>query len=340
MRKLLNTLYITKENTYLKLDGLNVLVTKDNKEISRVPFCNIESIVCFNYMGCSPALMARCAEENVSLSFVSPNGKFLAKVTGKTKGNIYLRRQQFKDFENEDFCFDLAKQTILAKITNTKSFVSKFLREYSYLKPQLDSLISKFDEDINNVKNSTNIDSLRGFEGNSARSYFSKFNCFLLNNEFDFKMRTKRPPLDEVNSMLSYLYTLLALDCQSALEVVGLDPYMGYFHTDRPGRPALALDIMEEFRCYFVDRCVLNLINLKKVTKEDFIKDATGAILIKDEAKKIIINEWQKRKFEEIVHPILREKVPVGLLPYIQARLMAKFLRGEMDKYCPFVIKL
>ena len=340
MRKLLNTLYILQEDIYLKLDGLNVIATKNGEVVGRVPFCNIESIVCFNYMGCSPALMAECASSNVSLSFVSPSGKFLARVHGKTKGNIYLRREQFKKLEEPDICLDLAKQSIYSKVTNCRNFVKKFMREYVFLQPYLENVVSKFDEDLCNIQSATSFENLRGLEGDSARSYFDIFKYLILNKEFSFETRSKRPPLDEVNSLLSYLYTLLALDCESALESVGLDPYMGYFHTDRPGRPALALDMMEEFRCYFVDRCVLNLINLKKLSPSQFSKDPTGAILMSDEAKKIVVNEWQKRKKEEVIHPVLKEKVQVGLLPYVQARLLAKYLRGELDKYSPFMIKL
>lgn len=340
MRKLLNTLYIMQEDIYLKLDGLNIIATKAGKEVARVPFCNIESIVCFNYMGCTPALMAKCAEEGVSLSFVAPNGKFLARVQGAIRGNIHLRREQFRRLEQKEFCLNLAKKSITAKVTNTNNFIKKANREYDNLSIFLNDTIEKLSNNINTISHVDNLDTLRGIEGDSAREYFNIFKYLILNNNFTFNTRTKRPPLDEVNALLSYLYTLLALDCESALETVGLDAYMGYFHTDRSGRPALALDIMEEFRCYLVDRCVLNLINLRKISPNQFEKEPTGAVLMNEDARKTVINEWQERKKEEIIHPILKEKVQVGLLPYIQARLLSKYIRGEMEEYTPFVIKL
>ena len=340
MRKLLSTLYILQEDIYLKLDGLNIVATKNGQVVGRVPFCNIENIVCFNYMGCTPALMAKCGEEGVSLSFLAPNGKFLARVHGPIKGNIHLRREQFRKLEDEKVCLYLAQQSIRAKITNTKNFLMKSSREYKNLAPFLDNTINSLNESILNIEKTDNLDSLRGVEGDSAREYFNIFNNLILNKDFEFKLRTKRPPLDPVNAILSYLYTLLALDCESALETVGLDAYMGYFHVDRSGRPALALDLMEEFRCYLVDRCVLNLINLRKINITQFDFEPSGAVIMSEDARKIVINEWQTRKKEEILHPVLQEKVSVGLLPYIQARFLAKFLRGEMEEYFPFIAKL
>lgn len=340
MRKLLSTLYILQEDVFLKLDGLNIIATKNGKEIARVPFCNLESIVCFNYMGCSPALMAKCGEEGVSLAFLSPNGKFLARVQGKIRGNIYVRKQQFKKVEDPNVCLYLAKQNINAKIVNSKNFLMKTSREYKNISPFLTSAISSLNESSKNINESTSLESVRGIEGDSAREYFQVFNHLILNKDFTFKMRSKRPPLDAVNAMLSYLYTLLALDCQSALETVGLDAYMGCLHVDRPGRASLALDLMEEFRCFLVDRCVLNLINLKKISVSHFTQEPSGAVIMNEEGRKIILNEWQSRKKIEIMHPVIKEKVPVGLLPYVQARLLAKYFRGEVEGYTPFIIKL
>ena len=340
MRKLLNTLYVVQEDVYLKLDGLNIVATKNGQVVSRLPFCNIENIVCFNYMGCSPAFMAKCGEEGVGLSFLAPNGKFLARVHGPIKGNIHLRREQFKKLEDEKICLYLAKQSIKAKITNTKNFLMKSSREYKNLLPFLENSINSLNESVVNIEKVNNLDSLRGIEGDSARSYFNVFNNLILNKDFEFKLRTKRPPLDPINAILSYLYTLLALDCESAFETVGLDAYMGYFHVDRSGRPALALDLMEEFRSYLVDRCVLNLVNLHKINKSQFEFEPSGAVIMNEDVKKIVVNEWQQRKKAEILHPVLKEKVPVGLLPYIQARFLAKFIRGETEEYTPFIAKL
>lgn len=339
MRKLLNILYILDENVYLKLDGLNVLATKQGKEVARVPFCNLEGIVCFNYMGCTPALMAKCAEEGVSLNFISPQGRFLAHVRGEIRGNVHLRRAQFRKLEDEENCLNLAKLSIGAKITNSKNYLQKQLRENNSLIAYLSTAIESMEGNLKDLQTVANSDSLRGIEGDAARSYFGVFGRLILNPDYQFSSRNKRPPLDAVNAMLSYLYALLAIECEAALEAVGLDPFMGYLHTDRAGRPALALDLMEEFRCYIVDRLVLNIINLRKISAKEFVFE-NGGMQMTDTAKKIILKEWQTRKKETIKHPIINEKIEFGLFPYVQARLLAKFLRGEMENYTPFLAKL
>lgn len=340
MRKLLNTLYIMQEDVYLKLDGLNIVVLRNSQEVARVPFCNIENIVCFNYLGCSPMLMAKCAEEGVGLSFLKQNGEFLARVTGKIRGNVHLRSKQYALLQDEKVNLYLANQSIRAKFLNSKSYLAKQIRENASLKLYLDYSISKIDEQIEKLQLHVNIDTLRGYEGVVAKEYFSAYSKLVKNPDFVFEYRNKRPPLDPVNAVLSYLYTLLALDCQSALETVGLDAYLGYFHTDRAGRASLALDMMEEFRCFMVDRCVLSLLNKRQLTPKHFIKHISGAVLMNEDGKKIILQEWQSRKKEEIIHPIIKEKVSIGLLPYIQAKLLAKFFRGELQEYMPFVVKL
>ncbi len=340
MRKLLNTLYIFQDDIYLKLDGLNVVATKGKEIVARVPFCNIESIVCFNYMGCTPMLMSKCAEEGVSLNFLTPNGKFLGRVEGPIKGNVHLRREQFRKFDDKDFCLGLAKCIIITKLQNTANFLAKECRENKSLLAYVDNVLLTLKDSIEKAKNCNDVDTLRGIEGDCARQYFSIFDRLILNKEFTFSFRSKRPPLDAVNALLSYFYTLLALDCQSALETVGLDPYIGCLHTDRAGRPALALDIMEEFRCYLVDRYILSLVNLRQLSSQDFEIDAGGAVTMTDNAKRIVLTEWQNRKKESIMHPILKEKVQVGLLPYIQARLLAKYIRGEQEEYLAFIPKL
>lgn len=295
MRKLLNVLYILDEDVYLKLDGLNVVITKEGKEAARVPFCNLEGIVCFNYMGCTPALMAKCAEEGVALNFISPQGRFLAHVRGEIRGNIHLRREQFRKLESDKFCLELAKLSIGAKIQNSQNYLKKQIRENKSLQVYLDTVIESMEANLADISSVDNIDSLRGIEGDSARSYFSIFDKLILNPEYEFGGRSKRPPLDAVNAMLSYLYALLAIECESALESVGLDPFMGYLHTDRAGRPALALDLMEEFRCYIVDRLVLNIINLRKINASEF-EFRNGGVQMSDSAKKILLKEWQNRK--------------------------------------------
>ncbi|MGN1227223.1 MAG: type I-C CRISPR-associated endonuclease Cas1c [Christensenellales bacterium] len=340
VRKLLNTLYIMQDDVYLKLDGLNIVLTKNSKQVARLPFCNLESIVCFNYLGCSPQLMAKCVEEGVGLCFLKPTGEFLARVTGKVKGNVHLRVMQYEKLRDDNICLYLAKQTIMAKIINSKSYLAKQARENASVKVYIEDAIKRIDESAEKIDVVKNLDALRGIEGCVAKEYFGEFKNILKNEDFKFESRNKRPPLDPVNAVLSYLYTLLALDCQSALETVGLDSYVGYFHTDRSGRASLALDIMEEFRCFIVDRCVISLFNKKQLNGSHFEKNLTGAVSMTEEGKKIILTEWQSRKKEEIKHPIIKEKVPIGLLPYVQARLLSKFIRGEMEKYTPFEIKL
>lgn len=339
MRKLLNTLYITQENVYLKLDGLNVVMTGDGRELARIPFCNIENIVCFNYLGCSPMLMAKCAEEGVGLSFLKPNGEFLARVSGKIRGNVHLRVMQYEKLRQEPIFLYLTQKSITAKVLNSRNYLAKQARENAAIKAFLDGNIKRIDEELEKVKGACDVDEIRGYEGTAAREYFSAFSR-IIKGDFRFEVRNKRPPLDPINAMLSYLYTLLALDCTSALETVGLDPYIGYFHTDRSGRASLALDLMEEFRCFLVDRCVVSLVNLRQIRPEHFETGISGAVSMTDEGKKIILKEWQTRKKEEIRHPIINEKVQIGLLPYVQARLLAHFLRGEVDEYTPFEVKL
>ncbi|MGN1221629.1 MAG: type I-C CRISPR-associated endonuclease Cas1c [Christensenellales bacterium] len=340
MRKLLNTLYIMQEDVYLKLDGLNVVLTKNSDIVARIPFCNIENIVCFSYLGCSPQLMGKCADEGVGLCFLKPSGEFLARVSGKIRGNVHLRVQAFETLRKNNACIYLSQKTIMAKMKNSRNFLAKQMRENVQLKPYLQTNVENIDEILEHAKIVENMDTLRGLEGTVAKEYFSAFSKLLKNQDFKFKVRNKRPPLDPINAVLSYLYTLLALDCQSALETVGLDPYIGYFHTDRPGRASLALDLMEEFRCFIVDRCVLSLFNKNQLNKTHFITNLTGAVTMTDDCRKIILHEWQSRKKDEIFHPVLKEKTPIGLLPYVQARLLAKYICQELQEYCPFEAKL
>ncbi len=340
MRKLLNTLYITQEDVYLKLDGLNVVLTKNSEIVARIPFCNIENIVCFNYLGCSPQLMGKCADAGIGLCFLKPSGEFLARVTGKVHGNVHLRVIQYEKMRQSSTCLYLAQKTILAKMKNSRNYLAKQMREDLTLKPYLQTDVEYIEQKIADVPFVEDLETLRGLEGVVAKKYFHAFSKVLKNQDFKFEIRNKRPPLDPVNAVLSYLYTLLALDCQSALETVGLDPYVGYFHTDRPGRASLSLDIMEEFRCFVVDRCVLSLFNKKQLNKSCFITNLTGAVTMTDECRRLIIHEWQSRKKEEIMHPVLHEKTPIGLLPYIQARLLSKYIRNELPEYIPFEVKL
>lgn len=342
MRKLLNTLYITKENGYLSLDGENLVLHINNEEAIRLPFSNVESIVCMNYLGCSPAVMGKCAAEQVSLCFVSPTGRFLARVTGPVKGNVFLRRDQIRLYDNETDKLNVIRAILTAKIKNTKNLILRSRRD----NPEIDEdgfvshTLEVLQKNISNINTETDIDALRGIEGQSAKAYFNIFNRLITKQKEDFVLfdRTKRPPLDRVNAVLSFLYTVCTNDIASAIECVGLDPYIGIFHTLRPGRFSLACDVMEEFRP-LIERLTISLINLKSISKDDFDVQISGAVLLNDAGRKKVISAWQNKKKEVILHPYLKEKVAIGLFPYVQANLMAKYIRGENDQYYPIIWK-
>lgn len=343
MRKLLNSLYITTPNSYLSLDGENIVVLLENDEKFRMPFLNIENIICFGYMGASPALMGKCVDNNISLSFLKPNGEFMARIVGKTKGNVLLRKAQYKVSENQQMCLDFSKNLVLAKLFNSRATLQRTIRDHGDkvdAKRILDT-ISFIKSSINGAYDFNDFDQLRGFEGINARQYFSVFSEMIICQKEDFHMnqRSKRPPLDFLNCILSYLYTILALEVRSALETVGLDPYVGFMHTIRPGRASLALDVMEEMRAFMVDRPVISMINLLQITKSDFYQKDGGGILMTDDGRKKILKLWQERKKEIIMHPVLKEKIEIGLIPYVQALLLSKFIRGELGEYYPFLIK-
>ncbi len=343
MRKLLNTLYITTENTYLSLDGENVVVKRDEGILGRVPLHNIESIVAFGYIGASPSLMGKCAENNINLCFLKPSGKFLAKVTGKSYGNILLRKEQYRISDNEKRKMNISKFFIIGKLYNSKYVLERGVRDYSHRLDivKLKSVSEQISATMELVYKCEDFDLLRGYEGEAAARYFSVFDNLILQQkeDFIFEKRVKRPPTDKVNALLSFFYTLLTNMCVSALEIVGLDPYCGFMHTDRPGRVSLALDLIEEMRAVMVDRFVLTIINKRQVSSNDFIVKENGAVFLTDDARKNIINLWQERKFEQVTHPYLNEKIEWGLIPYTQALLMARYIRGDIDEYPPYFQK-
>lgn len=340
MRKLLNTLYVTTSDAWLARDGECVSVRIGGEEKLKIPLINLENIITFSYAGASPALMYACAKYGIGLSFLSENGYFLARSVGKTNGNVLVRREQYRLADNKEMSLKLASSIIAAKISNSRKVLERFLRDYpesqNYAKVKEASNILNYTK--HEALNAENTGVLRGVEGNASRIYFSVFNSLILRSGFVFEGRTRRPPKDNVNALLSFAYTLLANDIQSALESVGIDSYVGFFHTDRPGRASLALDIMEEFRGYLADRFVLSLINKNMIAAEDFIDNGGSGVILKPEARKIFISAWQKRKHEEIIHPFLGDKVPIGLLTYVQAMMFSKFLRGELDGYPVFLI--
>ena len=341
MRKLLNTLYITTPQSYLKLDGENIVVLLEDDEKFRIPFVNVESIVCFGYMGASPALMGKCADSNVALCFLKPSGEFLARISGKTKGSVFLRKRQYLLSEDEDFCLDFAKDIVAAKIYNSRVSLERTMRDNDGRvdTEHIGKVSAKLKEALKTVYMLASKDELRGFEGALSKQYFGVFDEMILQQkeDFYFRERSKRPPLDNVNCLLSYMYTMLSFDVSSALETVGLDPYVGFYHELRAGRASLAVDLIEELRSYMVDRFVISMINLKQVNAKDFSVKEGGAILMTDDGRRKILKCWQERKKDIITHPFIKEKIEIGLIPYVQAQLLARFLRGDMVEYPPFI---
>lgn len=343
MKKLMNTLYITSENSYLGLDGENIVVYEDNKEKGRLPLHNLEGIVSFGYRGVSPALMGACAEKNISLCFMTPQGKFLARVTGKVRGNVILREQQYTSCQDSTRSLEIAKNCIIGKVYNARWVLERCVRDHDM---QID--VEKVKNASDQLKYSLKLiqscetkNQLRGIEGEAAKVYFGVLDDLILQQkkDFYFQGRNKRPPMDNMNAMLSFVYTLLTNMIASSLECVGLDPYVGYLHTERPGRASLALDMIEELRAVLADRFVLSLVNKKIVNGKNFKKKENGAVLMDDELRKRILTEWQNKKKETITHPFLKEKVEWGMVPYVQAMLLARYLRGDLDAYPVFLWK-
>lgn len=343
MKRLLNTLYITSSNRYLSLDGENVVILEEQKEIGRVPLHNLQGIVTFGYTGASPALMGACAQRNIDLTFMSANGRFLARVTGEVKGNVTLRKQQYKISEDKTESVQIARNFIFGKVYNARWILERAARDYP-LRLDVEKLKEKSNvlyHSLQKIRLCESADRLLGLEGEAASVYFSVFDQLILQQKENFLFcgRNRRPPLDNVNAMLSFAYSLLAGMCGSALEGVGLDPYVGFYHTDRPGRMSLALDLMEELRGVMADRFVLTLINKRIMKKENFIQKENGAVILDDSGRKLFLTAWQERKRDSIKHPFLNEKLEWGMLPHIQAMLLARYLRGDLDEYPPFLWK-
>ena len=339
MRKLLNTLYITTRDAYLSKDGMNVVVSVNQNEIFRIPIINIESIVTFGYMGASPGLMKLCAENGVSLCFLSPNGKYIGRFQGPVKGNVLLRTRQQNLSQESDFALKLSRIFIAGKIQNYRNILARFLRDNGE-NLAVTAMLSHLNNSKYNALKASTCDELRGIEGDAASHYFSVFSHLILHQkqDFIFNGRNRRPPKDAVNAMLSFVYTLIASEVTSALETVGLDPYVGFFHTLRPGRTSLALDVMEELRAYLGDRLVLSLINRKQISIHDFVQQGEDSVVMTEEGRKIILTAWQNRKKETLTHPYLGEKISIGLLPHVQAVMLARYIRGDIDNYPVFLI--
>ena len=343
MRKLLNTLYITIENGYLHKDGENIVLEADGVKKFAMPIHNLEGIICIGNIIVSAHLMGFCAERQVSLSFVSEFGKFLARSTGKINGNVLVRKKMYAMTEDPEVALQVARSLMLGKVVNSRAVLERGLRDHSQsIESEVVAKNSQYLQGrLNKIKNAESYEALLGYEGECAKSYFEGLDHLILANKDVFFMstRSRRPPLDNMNAILSFIYTILMHDVQSALEAVGLDSYAGFYHRDRPGRASLALDLMEELRPILADRLALSLVNRKQLTGKDFLQKESGAVLMTDEARKTLLSEWQKRKKEEITHPFINEKISIGLIPYVQAMLLSKFIRGELDGYPPFFWK-
>lgn len=343
MKKLLNTLYMTSENGYLGLDGETIVVYDEEKVVGKIPLHNLEGIVSFGYRGTSPALMGACADRNISLCYLTPQGKFLARVTGKTRGNVILRDRQYTSSKDEKRSLEISKNCISGKVYNARWVLERAIRDHAMQidKERVKVASLQLKTFLQYIQNAESKEQLRGYEGEAASIYFSVFDELILQQKKDFSFhgRSKRPPMDNVNAMLSFVYTLLTNQITSALESVGLDPCVGYLHTERPGRASLASDLIEEFRAVYADRFVLSLINKKIVNKKNFTKKENGAVLMDDDSRKKLLMEWQNKKKEVITHPFLKEKVEWGMVPYVQAMLLARYLRGDLDGYPAFLWK-
>lgn len=341
MKRHLNTLFVTTQGAYLAKEGETVLVRVENETRLRVPIHTLGGIVCFGNIGCSPFLMGFCAERDVAISFLSEHGRFLARVQGPVSGNVLLRREQYRKADNIDYSVKIATAVVSGKLANSRSVLQRVIRDHGdkidkdhvgWASSQIAASLRRLQEDLP-------LNVVRGIEGDAARVYFKVFDQLITaqKENFCFKERSRRPPLDNVNCLLSFLYTLVLHDVRSALESVGLDPAVGFLHRDRPGRPSLALDLMEEFRSYLADRLTLSLINLRQVQKNGFKQSESGAVLMNDETRKEVLVAYQKRKQDEIVHPFIGEKMSLGLVFHTQALLLARCLRGDLDGYPPFV---
>jgi CRISPR-associated protein Cas1 len=342
MKKHLNTLYITSDDAFVHKERETFVVEVNSEKVFQAPIHTIENIVCFGFKALTPQLMAFCAENNVGISYLTETGKFLARVYGAQKGNVLLRKAQYAMSDNEFQSLLIAKPIIAAKVTSYRSLLLRHQRNHP--ESTTDDLVSAAEamgRRLTNIQQTETLDELRGYEGECATLYFGVLSSLITaqQEDFSFTQRTKRPPLDPANALLSFLYAILANDVRSAVETVGLDPQVGFLHQDRSGRPSLALDIMEEFRAYLGDRIMLNLINLKQVNIKDFEIRESGEVRMSDDARKTLLSAYQKRKQEEIIHPFLGEKMTIGLLPHIQAQLLARYIRGDIENYPPFYLK-
>jgi CRISPR-associated protein Cas1 len=341
MKQHLNTLFVTIQDSYLAKEGEAILVRHERQTKLRVPVHTLGGIVCFGRIGFSPALLGLCGQRGVAVTFLTEQGGFLARADGFTSGNVLLRRQQYRVADDHARSAAIARAMIAAKFANARQVLLRSTRDYpdASAVPELQAAAAALAQSIDALPLATSLDALRGMEGDAARTYFNVFDHLIRSQKetFAFRSRYRRPPLDPINAILSFLYSMLAHDARSACESAGLDPAVGFLHRDRPGRPGLALDLIEELRAFLADRLALSLINRQQLRPNDFHTTESGAVLLTDAGRRTVLVAYQKRKQEELTHPFLNEKVTIGLLVHLQARLLARYLRGDLDAYPPFI---
>lgn len=342
MKKLLNTLFVTRQGSYLHREGEAIAIRDGEELLLRVPCHTLEGIVCFGRVSMSPPLMGLCGERKIQVSFLAEHGEFHGRVQGPVSGNVLLRREQYRWADCPEKAAAVAQNMVAAKVANARTVLLRARRDAERLTEAVQPAVSRLGwigEKL--LREQQDLETLRATEGDAARAYFAVFDHLILcqKEEFEFRGRTRRPPGDRVNALLSFVYTLLVHDCVGALEGVGLDPYVGFLHADRPGRTSLALDLMEEFRPMLADRLVLSLINRQQVRGDGFEEKGDGGIWMKTEARKTLLENWQKRKQEQVMHPYLGETAALGLFPHIQALLLARHVRGDLDAYPALIWK-
>ncbi|MGY8774523.1 type I-C CRISPR-associated endonuclease Cas1c [Spongiibacter tropicus] len=338
MKKMLNALYITRQESYLHKDRETIVIKNGDEKLGQFPAINIGSITCFGQVSVSPFLMGYCAEKGIGLAFYTEYGRFLARVQGRQSGNVLLRRAQYRWADDPEKSVSIARLMVAAKLANSRAILQREIRNHGE-NPSLSNMVNRLGISLRRVRVAGSVPETMGIEGEAATGYFSVFNELLRADGFAFGGRVRRPPADPVNALLSFVYSLITQECLSALQGVGLDPYVGFLHQDRPGRPSLALDLLEEFRAPWADRFVLTLINRRQVSTRDFVTEASGAVRLTDEARKALLVAYQERKQAEVMHPYLNESVPIGLLPHCQALLLARHLRGDTEFYTPYLVK-
>lgn len=340
MRKLLNTLYVSTQGSYIRKEGETIVIEQETNKVLQLPVHTIGGIVAFGNVLCSPFLLGFCAEKDIAISFMTEYGRFLASVHGPVRGNVLLRRAQYRQADDPMKTSSFASHFVTAKIANSRLILLRTIRDHKEKVNVnvLENGVQQLAQYLKQFDRVSTTDEIRGIEGAAASMYFSVFDHLIIDQKKDFQFheRSRRPPLDEVNALLSFTYTLLAHDIRSALETVGLDPAVGFLHRDRPGRPGLALDLMEELRPVIADRLVLSLINRRQLAKNDFKRAENGAVVMSDDARRALLTEYQNRKQTEVFHPYIEESIPIGLLFFVQANLLARSIRGDIEGYPPF----